>query len=580
MQNIDLAGYKPIFSFSYYEKYCWPNYFNVLSNITCDDIKRPYQKILSKSNSYENNNDIVKKRIQAINYFKNSKNLLENINYCLNALVKSRPIDMYGFMGNYFSSYSTEPTIHNIETKQGFITIEKKALQIDIILNYKNKIFSMGPRYIICENFGESQSIEKNNNSIEKCIEYFNITNYFVKIIGKSLYSYNDIQNHIEILYKTVVENHFKMLESISETDKDETTDKPDKGNSSASHKTRKKTKQIEDEIQRLEIYPESFEKIPGTEILSVSIEMLYLSCKMLKKKFYHHLIEIYPRNDNFYETKLCILVCQSQNKIVGKIKCIKSMFLYMDYFDKNQMISCYQKIFKNIQEFYIGKNLNANAILTTLPIQFDKIEIILDIISDNLKSLEMENKIKVAINCGAYNFYDSDNTSWNNLYEKSKELSNSINIFESNNIKYGKKWILNNYSKITENCSMDGFIIDISPPLNFRDLHALKNKLNEKTSLSIMLRENDYYPEYDIDVSYMLNCKFVMIGSLNDYYQMKKLERYSEILNLHSSSDMTEKLECNDTTEDSTTGIPTDHNVNKDENNPLDSENLISEAI
>ncbi|OAF65452.1 hypothetical protein A3Q56_06832, partial [Intoshia linei] len=51
MKNIDLAGYKPIFSPSYYEKYCWPNYFNVPSNITCDDIKRPYQKIRSKSNS-------------------------------------------------------------------------------------------------------------------------------------------------------------------------------------------------------------------------------------------------------------------------------------------------------------------------------------------------------------------------------------------------------------------------------------------------------------------------------------------------------------------------------------------------
>ncbi|OAF63846.1 hypothetical protein A3Q56_08437 [Intoshia linei] len=51
MQNIDLAVYKPIFALSYYEKYCWPNYFNVPSNITCDDIKRPYQKIRSKSNS-------------------------------------------------------------------------------------------------------------------------------------------------------------------------------------------------------------------------------------------------------------------------------------------------------------------------------------------------------------------------------------------------------------------------------------------------------------------------------------------------------------------------------------------------
>ncbi|OAF67345.1 hypothetical protein A3Q56_04898 [Intoshia linei] len=40
MQSIDLAGYKSIFNSSYNKKNCFPNYFNVPSNLTCDDIQR------------------------------------------------------------------------------------------------------------------------------------------------------------------------------------------------------------------------------------------------------------------------------------------------------------------------------------------------------------------------------------------------------------------------------------------------------------------------------------------------------------------------------------------------------------
>ncbi|OAF63961.1 hypothetical protein A3Q56_08337 [Intoshia linei] len=47
MQKIDLAGYNLIFTPSYYEKYCWPKYFHVASNITRDDIKRRNQSIIS-----------------------------------------------------------------------------------------------------------------------------------------------------------------------------------------------------------------------------------------------------------------------------------------------------------------------------------------------------------------------------------------------------------------------------------------------------------------------------------------------------------------------------------------------------